>query len=280
MLVLGAVGLLLALAATNVANLMLVRATGRQAELAVRAALGAGRGVLVRQMLTESLILALLGGLVGVGSAYGITRAVAVYGASEIPRVDETAPNGWLLVSGLGVSLLAGLLCGLARQWLFRRMDLRCCLSGASTASLSALQETAPLSAAGRGGDCAGLFCWGWATGRKSGRVVSGRPWLTISGNVHDVESLLPRGEEVNTREKLLAAMTRWFERCERSRAWREGRLWVDCAVESSARGSVLCERQRLRQREDSGARDKPILCFAWLFTRYEDSLGSWAIVG
>jgi putative ABC transport system permease protein len=132
MILFGAVGLLLLLACTNVANLVLVRATGRRAEMALRASLGAGRGRLVRQMLTESLLLSFLGGIAGIGCAYGATRLIAHLGASELPRVDEIGPEGSMLIWGLAVSGVTGLLFGLIPALQVSRLDLRTVLQGAT----------------------------------------------------------------------------------------------------------------------------------------------------
>ncbi len=136
MILFGAVGLLLLLACSNVANLLLARATGRQAEMALRASLGAGRGRLAWQMLAESLVLSLMGGLVGVGCAFAVTRWIGHVGASEIPRVDEIGPDGWMLLWGAAVSVFTGLLFGMAPAWEAVRIDLRSVLQGATNSSL------------------------------------------------------------------------------------------------------------------------------------------------
>ena len=112
LIVLGTVGFVLLIACSNVANLLLVRAEGRRQENAVRMALGAGRARLVRQMLIESAVLALMGGAAGVLLAYAGTRALVSIGPAGIPRLDEIGINGAALAFTALVSVLAGLLFG------------------------------------------------------------------------------------------------------------------------------------------------------------------------
>ena len=108
-----AVAMLLLIACVNIASLLLARASGRQRELAVRAALGAGRGRIARQLLTESMTLALLGGLAGVALGYVALRALVATGASELPRAGDIRVDGVVLAFTLGMSVLSGLLFGL-----------------------------------------------------------------------------------------------------------------------------------------------------------------------
>jgi predicted permease len=111
---LGAVSLVLLVAFANVANLLLARGATRQQEFAVRQALGAGRERIIRQLVIESVVLALIGGTVGLVIATWGTRVLGVAAASRIPRIDEIVVDARVLVFASAVSLVAGLVFGLA----------------------------------------------------------------------------------------------------------------------------------------------------------------------
>lgn len=123
-LLLAATGMLLLIAAANIANLSLARATARRREFALRAALGAERGRLARQLLTESFLLALIGGLGGVALSYWLIKLLVRVAPADIPRIEEVSLNFTVLLFSLGVTLLMAMLCGLVPALAASRTNL------------------------------------------------------------------------------------------------------------------------------------------------------------
>ena len=113
LVLLGAVGFVLLVACANVANLLLARGSARHGELAVRAAIGAGRARLVRQLITEAIVLGLAGGVLGLVIAYASTAALIAARPADLPRLDQIGLDGTVAAFTLGAALLTGLVFGM-----------------------------------------------------------------------------------------------------------------------------------------------------------------------
>lgn len=124
LVLLGAVGFVLLIACANAANLMLVRAAGRGREMAVRAAIGAGRGRLVQQLLTESVLLSIVGGIVGLVLAFWGVRGLVAVSPINVPNGGEVALDGKVLLFSGAATLVTGILFGLAPVSLLRRAGM------------------------------------------------------------------------------------------------------------------------------------------------------------
>jgi predicted permease len=123
-LLLGAVALVLLIGCANVANLLLARAAGRTREIAIRAAVGASRGRIVRQLITESAVLAVIAGAAGLLLAKWGSDALVALAPGDVPRLAETGIDGWVLAFTLVISVGASLLFGLAPALQISRVDL------------------------------------------------------------------------------------------------------------------------------------------------------------
>ncbi len=141
LVLLAAVGFLLLIACANVANLLLARSMARSCEFAIRAAMGAGQWRVIRQLLTESAVLAASGGALGLLLAFWGTHAVLDILPSTLPRSNEIALDSRVLLFTLGISLLAGVLFGLAPALKTSRVNLQDVLKESGRGSSGALHR-------------------------------------------------------------------------------------------------------------------------------------------
>ncbi|HST20859.1 MAG TPA: ABC transporter permease [Blastocatellia bacterium] len=125
LILLGAVAFMLMIACANVANLLMARAVTRRKEIAIRAALGAGRGRLTRQLMTESILLSALGGGLGLLLAWWGVEALIALAPNDLPRVREIVIDKWVLAFSTGASLLTGIIFGLAPALMVSRVDFQ-----------------------------------------------------------------------------------------------------------------------------------------------------------
>ncbi len=133
--VMGTIGLVLLIACVNVANLLLVRAEARQLELAIRAALGAGRARIARELLFESVLLGLIGGMLGIAVAAAGLRLLVSIGPANLPRLNEASLDSGSLLFTLVLSLLSGLFFGAIPAWKYSRSQATLALGAGRTMS-------------------------------------------------------------------------------------------------------------------------------------------------
>jgi len=124
LVLLGSVALVLLIACANVANLLLTRAAGREKEVAIRTALGAGGLQIVRQLLTESILLAVMGGAAGLAIAKWTLYMVRTINPGNIPRLEDIEINGAVLAFTFGISVATGVLFGIVPAWRAMKVDL------------------------------------------------------------------------------------------------------------------------------------------------------------
>lgn len=134
-LVFGATALLLVLACVNVGNLLLARSASRLREVAVRSALGASRGRVIRQLLVESAVLAAAGGVVGLALAYMSVRSLLSMGASQMPRLEGVPFDARVVLFTVAVLIATALVIGLVPAWRLARVDLRSLLNAGGRTS-------------------------------------------------------------------------------------------------------------------------------------------------
>jgi len=136
-LILSAIGAVLLIACVNITNLLLSRISARRREFGIRSAIGASSGRIRRQMLVESLMLSVLGGICGVVIANGALRLILAAAPADVPRLDEVGLNTHVLFFALIISILTGVFIGVLPAWRFAKVNLQEALTSASRSTTS-----------------------------------------------------------------------------------------------------------------------------------------------
>jgi putative ABC transport system permease protein len=202
LLLLGAVVLLLLIGCANVANLLLARASSRRKEIAIRSALGAGRWRIARQLLTESLVLSIAGGSLGVFAAVWGVAGLSALAPASLPRVNEIQVDFSVLAFAAGISLLTGILFGLAPAIQFSRGDVQQVLKeGVRGSSRAARHRTGNALVIGEMALSVGLLLGGALLFNSFWRLVhidpGFRPDHVMATTLHMSNSSRPKDQKV-----------------------------------------------------------------------------------
>jgi putative ABC transport system permease protein len=201
----GAVGFVLLIACANVANLLLSRAASRSKEIAIRAAVGATRSRLIRQLLTESTLLALLAGMFGTGLAYLILKGLILFGPDNIPRLNEVNIDSRVLAFTFFAAVLTGVLFGLAPALRVSRVDLNEVLKESGRHTIRGTHGPRKLLVVSEIGLSLVLLIGAALLVRSYQRILSAHPGF----NPHNVLSL--RLSLINTRYPTPETITGFF---------------------------------------------------------------------
>src|ERR1700733_4686850 len=143
-LLLGSVAMVLLIACGNAANLLLARAASRMRELGVRVALGAGRSRIIRQLITEALLIGLAAGAIGVAFAYIFLRILPLFNPGNIPRLNEASLDMRVLLFTVAISLLTSVLTGVFPALAVSRINLTDFLAATGSRSVGGYQHRMP----------------------------------------------------------------------------------------------------------------------------------------
>ncbi len=213
LIVLSATALLLALACVNVTNLLLARGAARAREMAVRVSLGASRGRIVRQLLTESILLSTAGAIVGVAAAYGLVRLLLAVGASQLPRLDHIAFDSRVMLFALVILVASGLVIGFAPALRLAATDVKTLIneSGRSTSGgRGTTRWLAAMTVAEVALAIVLVAGAGWLI-RDFGRLRSTDPGFATDGRL--VFDVTLQGPAFNSQPKVLAGFVDLFDR-------------------------------------------------------------------